>query len=188
MATFDPNVPQTGHNPQMDYGQMQQNYATINTSYNTDHVALNSSVNQGFHDKSTYLEQMSDPGAVANTGIVYTLKTNGNSELWMRKEGGQLIELSLIKAFVLFTASSVTPTPFDPTDSFNIKKVADGGGITIVTFSTIKYYKVPFRFPVSSVNYYGVPNDQTGINTINEFYIRFTTNGSATYGNIILQT
>lgn len=51
---YNPNVPATGHTAAQDYVDMQGNFAQIQTSYDTDHIPLNSGSNIGCHQKVTF--------------------------------------------------------------------------------------------------------------------------------------
>lgn len=144
---YNPNVPTTGHDASQDYVAMQQNYAQIDTSYNTDHIALESAINIGFHNKATLVER-TDPSNVAGTGIIYTKSVNANSELFLRKAAGQIIELSVIKAFVVFTFTA--PGTLVILDSQGVYAAGSSAAAGVVT---ITFGNSGAAVPLANANY-----------------------------------
>jgi len=74
--TYNPNIPQATDNLSNSQGQFLINFGQLNTQFGIDHVPFNNSgINgTGYHNKSTYPAQASNPTAVATSGIVYTRK------------------------------------------------------------------------------------------------------------------
>lgn len=96
--TYNPNVPQATDLISVSQGDLLTNFQQIGTVFDVDHVALDNatSANRGKHDKSTYVEQASDPTTSANEVAVYS-KDNGSgaSDLYLRRESnGNVIRMS----------------------------------------------------------------------------------------------
>lgn len=59
------------------------------------HYPSTDDANTGYHEKSTYLNQASDPSALAAAFITYAKLTGSYSELWSRHENAGLNQLTL---------------------------------------------------------------------------------------------
>ena len=95
--TFNPNIPQSTDIPAQSQAQFLTNFSQLNTVFDLDHVTFNNATaaNRGKHDKSTYIEQGSDPVTGSNEVALYSKDTGGNTRLYMRQESaGTVIQLS----------------------------------------------------------------------------------------------
>jgi hypothetical protein len=93
---YDTTIPAATHTPAQDQPLMQGNFLQIANSYNTDHIPLTSGSNIGFSNKTTYVNQASDPAAVASTGIVYSKTVGGHTELFYEGEAasGKILQIT----------------------------------------------------------------------------------------------
>lgn len=80
---YNPLVPTTGHSASQDYVAMQQNFAQVDQSYNTDHVALESGVNIGLHSQVRFALNQAAPTLInAAVSEVFANNPAGSSELF----------------------------------------------------------------------------------------------------------
>ncbi len=76
---------------------IRQDKRALDERLNEDHVKPSDETGfttVGYHRKSQYVEQASDPANVANTGIVYTKDDAGDTELFYQDDGGAVIQLT----------------------------------------------------------------------------------------------
>lgn len=73
---YNPNIPATGHNGAQDYSDMQGNFAQISTSYDTDHIPLNSGSNVGFHQQVTFGTN-NPPSSPVSPPVMFTNTQDG---------------------------------------------------------------------------------------------------------------
>ena len=91
--TYNLGIPAASNTPAHDQPLMQQNFAQIATSYNTDHVPLNSGSNAGFSNRITLVDQASGPGSAASQvvqyakSVVYPNAAGTFSELFFQRDG-----------------------------------------------------------------------------------------------------
>lgn len=84
--SFTPNIPQTGQSLGQTQAAIQNNFTNYNTVVSQDHQAPNNS-GQGKHIKSTYMVQGSAPISLINEIIAYGATANGNSEIFINRDG-----------------------------------------------------------------------------------------------------
>src|SRR5215469_11178606 len=137
--TYNTGIPAAGNTPAHDQPLMQQNFTQIATSYNTDHIALNSGSNAGFSNKTTLVQQGSDPANVVNAGIAYTKAVGARTELFYRPDGGPIIELSIIKAWGSFNGANGA--------------LFDSNNVSMVTRTGAGSYTVFFTTPLANANF-----------------------------------
>jgi hypothetical protein len=95
--TFNPNIPQGAQLISATQAQIQINFDQLNSIFDVDHVTYDNATvaNRGKHDKSTYIEQGSDPATSANEIALYSKDLSSVSTLYMRKESsGTVIQMS----------------------------------------------------------------------------------------------
>jgi len=78
---FNPNIPSAPNDPADDQPIMQTNNASINSIIAVDHVGFNAASNGGFHNKSTYVSQGSNPATLANTNQVFSKTYTPNTTI-----------------------------------------------------------------------------------------------------------
>lgn len=95
--SYDPNIPQSNDIISASQIDLLNNFTSLNTQFNVDHVALNAGSNNGKHEKSTYIEQSADPTTAANEIALYSKESalTGDTQLFLRRESsGSVIEAS----------------------------------------------------------------------------------------------
>lgn len=142
---YNPNVPATGHNGSQDYQAMQGNFAQIATSYNTDHIPLNSGSHIGDHQKVTFginsvpsspvsppvmFTNIQDgagtnlPGGIPQLFFYSGTATEGQNQYIVGTDGSVLLPMGIILKWgaVNFTTNSkvITFTPAFPNNVFSI--------------------------------------------------------------------
>lgn len=180
---FTSSIPAANDYPGDDQPLMQQNFASTANLVAIDHVGFNTASTGGYHNKSTYVSQGSDPSAVAGTDIVYSkLSANSTQEVFVRKPTGAIFELSLIKVYVLFTFT--TPSTIAIADQQNVASVTVGGGNITVTFTNALANTNYSIFGAIGAGGFVLP----GLSTLTTGF-SFTTPGfSQTYGIMVLQS
>jgi hypothetical protein len=122
---YNPNVPATGHNGSQDYQAMQGNFAQIATSYNTDHIPLNSGSHIGDHQKVTFGIN-SVPSSPVSPPVMFTNIQDGagQNQYIVGTDGSVLLPMGIILKWgaVNFTTNSkvITFTPAFPNNVFSI--------------------------------------------------------------------
>lgn len=96
--SYNPNIPQSTDIPSQSQGQMLTNFQQLNTVFDVDHVPFNDGTvsNRGKHDKSTYIDQSSDPTTAADEMAIYSKDDgSGNTRLFLRQESlGTVVQLT----------------------------------------------------------------------------------------------
>lgn len=96
--SYNPNIPQPSDIPSQSQAQFLVNFQQLNTIFDVDHVPYNDAdtADRGKHDKSTYVEQGSDPTTAANELALYSKDDgSGNTRLFLRQESaGTVIQIS----------------------------------------------------------------------------------------------
>lgn len=100
-----------------------------------DHIFGDGSANEGYHNVIHLPEQGSDPGGVANYGVVYTKDVSTITELFYRDSAGTVTQItrngSVLSRFVgeiVAHASTSTPVGFLP---------CDGAAVSRTTYSAL---------------------------------------------------
>ncbi len=96
--SYNANIPQPGDFISNSQGQIQTNFAKIDSStqgFGVDHVQFSASSNQGKHNKSTYRKQTVDPVTIANEIALYSKTASGALQLFLaRASGGTVIQMT----------------------------------------------------------------------------------------------
>lgn len=100
---YDPTIPSTGGRPSAQYLDIRDNFASIQTLIDIDHVDF-SSPNYGKHAQVT-LANVTSPGAQSNPqSVIYSkpgIASTGISDVTFKNQNGVFV-LDLIRAFVKF--------------------------------------------------------------------------------------
>jgi hypothetical protein len=94
--SYQPNIPQSNQLLSLSQLDLLTNFQQLNTIFgNVDHVAYYPATsNSGKHNKSTYVQQASDPSTAAAEGAVYTKSIGGNPTLVYRNQSnGSIVPL-----------------------------------------------------------------------------------------------
>jgi hypothetical protein len=114
------NTPLANQTPAASQPQMQQNFAQIATSYNTDHIPLTSGTNVGFHQQVTLASSVA-PGAQTDpNSIIYSSAGTASSVVQpFYKNQNSAFMLLPIKAWgVIFSGALAV------TQSYNVTSYA----------------------------------------------------------------
>jgi hypothetical protein len=85
--TYTLGIPAAGRDGSQDYQPMQNNFTVANSAFGTDHTSfVTAGSTAGFHQKSTYVSQGSDPTPQSSAGIAYTKSSNMHTELFYEGE------------------------------------------------------------------------------------------------------
>lgn len=136
--TYNPNIPQANDNPSLSQGQMLTNFGQINTLFGTnlttgaggDHTLLDSAINQGHHNRITFIDQSIANAVVkqagANQVLLYGKTVSGVTTPYYTRNsipvGTTEWPVSPIKAYASFITivSAGGISNITPDDSFNI--------------------------------------------------------------------
>ena len=94
---YDTSIPNASHTPAQDQPTMQGNFSQLATSYNTDHIPLQSGSNVGYSNKLTLVDQStSPPSGVSGSDVFYAATTSSTSliELYLQRPSGSAIQFS----------------------------------------------------------------------------------------------
>lgn len=83
--TFLTNIPFSGESLGQSRPQVQTNFQVLQNTISVDHIAMNSA-GAGKHNKSTYVEQGSDPTTAANEIAVYSKLFGSVPGLYQRQQ------------------------------------------------------------------------------------------------------
>lgn len=85
--TYTPGIPSSGQSiPAQDRSLISENFTQLNTQFAIDHTAFDSGSNNGYHKKTTLIQQGSAPSAISNAMLLYTkLVGSVNAELFGRR-------------------------------------------------------------------------------------------------------
>lgn len=98
--TYTNSIPLGTDNPSVSQGQMKTNCESVNSLVNVDLIGFNDN-NGGFHSKSTYVDQGSDPGSAAlqvvefAKSVIYSGEFGTFSELFIQRDGTGTAPLQL---------------------------------------------------------------------------------------------
>lgn len=92
MSSFVPGIPNTNQSLLATRDIIKNNFSTIDNTISKDHVPMNNP-NQGFHDKSTYVYQSSDPVTTSGMIAVYSKLVSSASQLFAIADGGSAYQL-----------------------------------------------------------------------------------------------
>jgi hypothetical protein len=168
LFTFTNTIPASTHAPSQDQPLMLQNNQSTQGIIGIDHVGFNTATTGGYHNKSSYVIQSGDPAAVpggvgAGADIVYSkLSTNSTDELFVRKQGGVIQELTIIKAWCVFNLGGAFP--ITPIDGYNVTSITNPGPNLI---------QINFTNNVANANYgvLGTVADNPSSRTTSSFQI-----------------
>ncbi len=91
---YNLGIPAANDDPSVDQPNMLTNNDNIATYVAIDHVGFNTS-GSGFHNKTTYVQQVADPGSAAAQYVEYAKAVSGSSELFAQKDAvGAAIQLT----------------------------------------------------------------------------------------------
>ncbi|KKN33420.1 hypothetical protein LCGC14_0803870 [marine sediment metagenome] len=140
--TYDPNTPDAADRISDTQAPIRDNFTILNDVFDEDHYNYTDASGvppppgfRGFHRKSTYPEEASDPTAFASLGTVYTKDNDTRTDLFYRYDSGALgnskiFPLSAPKAFAAFNGADGTLF-----QAYNVASVVAAGTVWTVTFS-----------------------------------------------------
>jgi hypothetical protein len=94
---YDPTTPVATETPAQSRPNIQGNFLQIATSYDFDHVPLNSGSNVGSSNKLTLYDQslnLSLPTALANSDVLYSKTAGAMIELFLQRSAGTAIQMT----------------------------------------------------------------------------------------------
>ena len=85
--SYNENTPQANEVISETQGDILTNFASISGLINVDHYTFESaSSNDGYHKKSTYPVQTSDPGSASGQAVLYSKNVSPSSELFLQRD------------------------------------------------------------------------------------------------------
>lgn len=130
-------VPNAGQSLGQTRDAIRENFSTLQTAFNTDHVDLDSS-GQGHHAKVDFPEGTA-PTVAADHVVMYAKDTNSRPTIWMRQENNGT-EIQLTGPDPTIATNGKTFLPGGLLFQWGTTTVANGGTITFTTaFSGTPY-------------------------------------------------
>lgn len=86
MPTYQNTIPLASDPPSIFPAQAQQNFQLIESVIGADHITFNTA-GAGFHNKSTYVIQATDPGSLANQIVHYSKTVGTSTEEFIQRDG-----------------------------------------------------------------------------------------------------
>lgn len=146
--TYNSNIPAATDNPSTSQGQMQTNCNSVESILDVDLIGFGDN-DGGYHQKSTYVVQGSDPGSASGQVVEYSKTANSSSELFIQRDN-----VSTVIQMTSGLANAGTTAPFGQSflpGGFQIK----WGVLTPVVSgaNAITYVGVGLsNFPTNTVN------------------------------------
>lgn len=131
---YHENVPESFTNPSQDQALIQENFQSIGTAFNRNHVNLGDAI-QGKHTLVDFVRQELPKSANSNEGLIFSALINGASELFYGKDGAEAKQMTGVKPGTGGTATSFS---WNFLDGLNLRfgNVIHSGTSTPITFAT----------------------------------------------------
>ena len=71
MTVYTANIPQAGDNPSDSQSLILQNFQSIATAFQLNHVELTDTTDRGKHTRTDWVRQSPDPTSNANEGMIF---------------------------------------------------------------------------------------------------------------------
>lgn len=84
--TYTNSIPAGSDIPSQSQPDLQTNCTSVNSILNVDMYTFNDN-NGGYHRKTTYVDQASNPGSSASQVVEFAKSTSGSSELFIQRDG-----------------------------------------------------------------------------------------------------
>jgi len=188
--TFNPNIPQASDLISQSQAQILTNFGQVNTIFDIDHVTFNNATaaNRGKHDKSTYVEQASDPVTSTNEVAVYSKDTGTQPDLFYRPESaGTAVRLTggglTAAAWVRFNVSGAVITVLE---SYNVSSVSITGanGVVTINFSRV-FANTNYAALINAIQTGSGDNVNRKVNLSAQTTAAYSYNVTATTGGVI---
>lgn len=89
---YNPDIPKPADQPSQSQSLLLENFQGIEDWVDVDHVLFSDPDDAGKHNKVSLIEQGADPAAVANQIAVYSKAVSGTTQLFLRRENGDVID------------------------------------------------------------------------------------------------
>jgi hypothetical protein len=135
--TYNPNIPQSGDDPQQSQGQLLNNFGTINSKFSVNHNPYTNSANPGFHTKINFAAVLAtDPNLSSPQSSLYPKNqaSTNTTELYFQNNSTavdvkQLTNLPIANGVI----QGITPgTP----------NIINSNRHQLTTGDTIKFYNI----------------------------------------------
>lgn len=105
--TYSRNFPDGNLTPASQRSTLTTNTNSVDSILDVDLIGFNDN-DGGFHQKSTYVVQLSDPGSAAGQIVEYSKSSGGSSELFIQRDN-VATAIQLTKGTVNITGDATTP-------------------------------------------------------------------------------
>ena len=184
--TYSRNFPDGNLTPAAQRSTLTTNTNSVDSIVNVDLVGFNDN-NGGFHQKSTYVVQASDPGSASGQVVEYSKTSGGSSELFIQRDN-VATAIQLTKGTVNITGNT---TPSAKGHSFLPGGlIIQWGSVTATTGGTAFTYDVAFTSIFSITNSIAAAGAQSSaIGTVTTTgAIAYSQSGSQTINYIAIGT
>jgi hypothetical protein len=177
--TYTPDIPKPTDIPSQSQSIIRTNFNQLSSVFDIDHVAYNDGTvaNRGKHDKSTYIEQGSDPTTAVDEIALYSKDVSGSTRLFLRQENnGSVIQLSGPNPYRNVTANQTEISSFLPGAPGSANFILKAGRVnrTAVGGSWLSG-TVSFVTPFPSSCIIATITPQRGTNAIHVMYVNNNT-------------
>lgn len=209
LVVYKSNIPQSTDFISQSQIDIKNNHETIHRIYSKDHIDLKNvdPAQQGKHNKTTLINQSSDPTVSTNDFALYTKSSGGRSELFYRREGdasgiqltnnkGYLQNTLVLRAFVIFDSQGNIIERQERVSGGKVVKVKLAYNVSSVTPNqalidgrNVKSdWNINFTTPLPNANYFwdyrGLP-DPTQSPLFNAKVVQCQPYNSATYSDSV---
>lgn len=82
--SYNPSIPQANDDPSDSQLQLLNNFSSLNTQFNVNHIPFSAAVNRGYHTKIFFPDGVPDPNLISPLSSLYTKIVAGKAQLFFQ--------------------------------------------------------------------------------------------------------